>query len=470
MTINELETSGLSTDNLLSQCYDGAPVMSGKDGGVQALIQKQLKRKIPYVHCSNHRLHLVVVKCLECEDRVQQFFDHCSTLYNFFKKSKVRNFYNGQQIVRLLPQRWSGHYDITKIIYANFKNILNCLETVREKREEFDSEDIVTSEGLLKVMKKFEFRFLLVLMKRVLGYLEPAEKSLQSRESSLTDGLGYIKILQSSLEEMRNDDCYLNLKEEANDLGSVKKNDLKSSETASSRGNAVGDSGTAELQKSKKAKMDNLKDANTGTPILESPRQQRPRKQNSKLKGFIITAKIGQSTAEANDPETSKRLFYSVIDIVSNELKFRFSDNQELIQALQAAEDLDETGIHYLENLGVKIPSEEEFKMLKKFLNNFSTESDNTDIFEKIYKQKNVFEDTYNLLAAVKVFACGTALCESVFSVLTAIDSARRRSMSHARQADLVYLAFEKKRTEAINLDQFLHHFNAQKKRRLQLF
>jgi len=37
---------------LLAQCYDGAWVMSGKHGGVQALISQHVKRNVPYIQYS----------------------------------------------------------------------------------------------------------------------------------------------------------------------------------------------------------------------------------------------------------------------------------------------------------------------------------------------------------------------------------------------------------------------------------
>lgn len=52
---------GLDSKKLISQCHDGASVMSRKDGGVQKLLQDHFGRMIPYVHCFNHPLHLVVV-------------------------------------------------------------------------------------------------------------------------------------------------------------------------------------------------------------------------------------------------------------------------------------------------------------------------------------------------------------------------------------------------------------------------
>ena len=53
--LESLERSGLNPMNLLSQCYDGASVMAGKNGGVQKKVQERLGKQIPYVHCFNHQ-------------------------------------------------------------------------------------------------------------------------------------------------------------------------------------------------------------------------------------------------------------------------------------------------------------------------------------------------------------------------------------------------------------------------------
>lgn len=58
--MNALEIYKVDTKKMLCQCYDGAFVMSGETGGVQTILQSKLKRRIPYVHCFSHRLHLVV--------------------------------------------------------------------------------------------------------------------------------------------------------------------------------------------------------------------------------------------------------------------------------------------------------------------------------------------------------------------------------------------------------------------------
>lgn len=80
LIISELRKTGLTTEKILSQCYDGASVMSGKRGGVQQILQE---REVPYVHCFNHQLHLVVIHAMSSENAPQAFFDVCDMLYGF---------------------------------------------------------------------------------------------------------------------------------------------------------------------------------------------------------------------------------------------------------------------------------------------------------------------------------------------------------------------------------------------------
>jgi len=77
--LGELQNLRLDPAYILSQCYDGASVMSGAKGGVQKILQDTLNRKIPYVHCYSHQLHLVVAHAMEAEAKVKNFFQSLRT-------------------------------------------------------------------------------------------------------------------------------------------------------------------------------------------------------------------------------------------------------------------------------------------------------------------------------------------------------------------------------------------------------
>ena len=68
---------------LLAQCYDGTSVMSGKHSGVQRRIADHVQRDVPYIHCFNHQLYLVVVHVCQKVDMVKEFFDVCQQLNDF---------------------------------------------------------------------------------------------------------------------------------------------------------------------------------------------------------------------------------------------------------------------------------------------------------------------------------------------------------------------------------------------------
>lgn len=88
--IDRMAELGLNIEEkLLSQCYDGAAVNSGRLNGLQALIQKHFNRTIPYVHCISHRLHLVVVEIVKNNHECRLFFDQLKLFHAFFRRYKV---------------------------------------------------------------------------------------------------------------------------------------------------------------------------------------------------------------------------------------------------------------------------------------------------------------------------------------------------------------------------------------------
>ncbi len=46
LILSQLKDNGLSTGKILSQCYDGASVMSGTQGGVQKVLQEEFQREV----------------------------------------------------------------------------------------------------------------------------------------------------------------------------------------------------------------------------------------------------------------------------------------------------------------------------------------------------------------------------------------------------------------------------------------
>lgn len=120
--MDELTSAGLSTDKILSQVY-GASLMSVKHGGVPKLLQNKLDRDVPFIHCFNHQLHLVVVHAMSSEAAVQDCLGVCNMLYNFIRKPTVAMLCKGETLKRLLDQRWTGHLAAVKVVVKSFHDI-----------------------------------------------------------------------------------------------------------------------------------------------------------------------------------------------------------------------------------------------------------------------------------------------------------------------------------------------------------
>lgn len=425
MALDLLDKCKLDSKYLLSQCYDGASVMSGEKGGVQGILQNRLKRKIPYVHCYNHRLHLVVMKTVMI-DEIQHFFSQCNALYNFLKKSHVRNVYEGKNFTRLLEQRWSGHFDVVKILCDNFGEVVEALQSVKmNENKKFSGEDVAVSFGLLHTITTETFCFCLALMRKLLNILHPADKILQSRSTSLEASNRVINSVDESLNDIRNEDGF----------------------------RSTLDNSRLFIEK-----------------LEHEMKKQRARKSNSKFRDYIVYDFINEVSDESGEETKFRSLYFETIDSVRQEIEKRFCNNQDLIIAITAAEELNEDieNYKYLNELGViNIPEKEEIIVAKNFL---KSSSNTEDSLEKLYQVRQAFPNVYNLLATCRVFGCSTAICESTFSSLTQLDRPQRQAMTSERQANLVLLHFEKDITNSIDSLKLLQKFNTLVDRKLQLF
>ena len=86
--VTRIKAFGLNLDNCISQCYDGASVMSGCNAGVQAVIQAQFPQAV-YVHCYAHRLNLVLVDVVKRLPVASNFFALMEAVYVFLSPLKL---------------------------------------------------------------------------------------------------------------------------------------------------------------------------------------------------------------------------------------------------------------------------------------------------------------------------------------------------------------------------------------------
>lgn len=321
LTLGSLNNYGLDANKILSQCYDGAPVMSGYKSGVAKQLQDELHKIIPYVHCFNHRLHLVIVHTVNQIRSVRQFFEHLQTLYNFFKKPKVKKLYDGKSVEKLIDTRWAGHLKATKAVRANYTEISSALDKAKDANSKLDGEDIAMAIGLSKVIKQKEFVFLLAFMSDFLDSLGPVDRLLQSRSISFNRAMPMIQAIQSTISDWKSDENFNKYMKIAGEL----------------------------------------------CPISLEPTQTRKRRRSTTLDEFVVGSTIGQRSKEDDDV---KAMYYEIIQVVDRELKERFSENNDILLALTNADnmDLNMEDLKQLETLGLKIPADHELLTAKRYI------------------------------------------------------------------------------------------------------
>ena len=105
LVLSQLKDGGISTEKVLSQCFDQASAMSAVHRGMQKILQEELQREVPYVHYFNHQLHLVIGHAMSSKNTLENFFSLCNFLYEYFGKPTVAALYTGEKLKRLLDQQ-----------------------------------------------------------------------------------------------------------------------------------------------------------------------------------------------------------------------------------------------------------------------------------------------------------------------------------------------------------------------------
>lgn len=426
--LSHLSKLSYNADNIVSQCYDGASVMSGARGGVQAILQQKLGRDIPYVHCYNHQLHLAVIHAVQSEPLAKKFFDWSSSLKTFCHRHYVTHTYSTPTLKRLLEIRWTSHYEVTKSIVNNEDTIRRLLSEVAE--DDTAPFDISTEAcGLLAQLNRQNFfdsgKFLLHL----LGALTPANSILQSQTVDLCTACEVVTASLGSLKEMRSDSFW---QEHFSQCESRPANPPKRRRTVSSQ-----------------------------------------------LDGAIVSSTLGHG--DTNDQtsapnQTFKRAMLNILDRAIVEMETRFSKkNVDLMKATssllpKSASFLDPSVLKPLQVLASteknNVSLQSEIAVAKPLLENkLPTEANLSDVSKCIQQYKEAFPMLHRLYATALIIGVSSAACESSFSTLTRILTPLRRSMLHPRKRDLVILAHEKDITKNLNMNQFVTEFSKANRR-----
>jgi hypothetical protein len=428
--LETLQEAELDPKNIISQCYDGAAVMSGNHGGVQRLLQNRIMKEIPYIHCYNHKLHLVVMNAVsECR-QVADYYTVCGKLYAFFNKPNVAAVYEGETLKRLMEHRWTGHLMTTRAILNNYDDILEVLQLCANRNSKFSVDTQMEASGLLERVNDVEFKFITEFMHMILSVLEPANTILQGAAMDLATSCDVVTAVGDRIRGLRNEGEFITF--------------FKKFE-----------------------------------PHVQPEGKRRRIQTNKNLSEFVVMSTLGQENYQTSCV-TYKQIFFAVIDRILQELSSRFSDyNKKLYKSLACFKVGDPVFMNK-EDLkplaalcGVDIDTSTcELETAKQYLLKkcASSASSIHNMVQVVYPLRQAFPSVYRLMAAALAFGASTATCEASFSALSRILTPFRMSMTHSRKANLILLSFERCVLNEINTEEFLRRFNDAKNLRLQLF
>lgn len=294
---------------------------------------------------------------------------------------------------------------------------------------------IFFSIGILNVIIKPKFAFILIFMEELLSLLEPADTVFQKREMGYRRAIPVLDSVKSCIAKYRTDEQFQAIWQKVEDLIPE----------------SVEVSQAARLRR---------------TPAI--------------LDDFVIEGTIGERKEEADEMKTC---LFETIDVTLQEFDARFAENNDILLALANSQSMELDALKPLEKLGIKLPAKHEMETAKVYMDkqceeweknapkNKKGEPERFNFLSKLKNEiRDAFPNVYNLYATIDTFACSTAICEASFSALAGVNIPSRLSMTNERMRNLAFLAFESERLKSISVEEVLRKFNDAKDRRVQLF
>jgi hypothetical protein len=167
------------TNRKLEQGCDGCSAMAGKEGGVQAKIRNMFP-KAAFVHCSAHRLNLMV-NDLNFVMEVRNAIGTIKAIIKFFRESTKR-----RSLIRHVPllceTRWTAKYKGIRIFSENFGEIFSQLQYLATSDSGKTRQD---AHQLMCSCTSPTFVVCLVVISTYSALLEPVTQSLQALQLDL---------------------------------------------------------------------------------------------------------------------------------------------------------------------------------------------------------------------------------------------------------------------------------------------
>ena len=298
-----------------------------------------------------------------------------------FKRHFVSNIYDGQSLKRLLVQRWAGHLQCTLALKNSRKEIVDALEIVSES-DAVSTRVSVEAQGLLAKVSKPEFAFQAAVAVKVLSLLEPANSMMQGKSCNIMLAAELLTSAREAIIQLRSDTQFEAFATEAG-----------------------------------------------------------MRTHSKLLANFLVTSTLGVgATGSTNDNtgnsnwDIQKQAYFALLDSVAGDMTARFEGSLALLQAIEALLPASKAfmklaAVKPLADLLQLQPDAlaAELSVAVGFLQKkLPSDAMLESAAKEMAQLKDAFPSMYSLYAAALTIGESTA------------------TMTHARKAELVLLAFEK--------------------------
>lgn len=422
--------------------FDGAAVMSGNKGGVQAILKETFPRAV-YIHCNSHRLNLVLATVSKSSVHVSTFFETLNSLHSFMTgSSRHARFLEMQkelnptrqslELERSTDVRWSSKS-------GSVKKVLTLLDAVLEVLSEYgdsaNSQTRLEAQSLAHQIETKKFIFLLVTFAKLFDITDFATKGLQSPTLSIVDCIDLIESVKESFIGLRDHS------QPQNEFGKVL-------------------SLTDDLTKKHEI---TLWDVTTG----------RARRVPARISESIVMSAIGNRQAVRND-EDLKLLWDEILDRQLAELASRFQDDQYGIMKAAAAcrpptGTFEKALLHPpCQHYGIVIGDAELSVFAQQIKRKVTAGITFPSLMEVLDScPQDIFPGVNALLRVILTLATTSCTAERIFSTTGRIHTRLRSSMGTSRLCHLTLLCHERELTERLDPDEILKIF-CEKPRRLR--
>lgn len=197
-TIDEFLTKeDLNPDKCVGLGFDGCSTMSGKDGGVQAILRRKYTKAL-FFHCSSHKLNLVI-NDLNTVPEIRNAMGTSKDIITFFRESVLRRKLI-PNISKLCETRWSEKHKTIRLFRENFPVILEALETLSR---EGNSATRKNAFQLHAAASRISFIVGIILISKYSALMEPIVNVLQSITLDVVKASQHMKSILQLLKSHR---------------------------------------------------------------------------------------------------------------------------------------------------------------------------------------------------------------------------------------------------------------------------